>query len=139
GALAGEPVIPAPGPTFGDMRVRILPAAVHPSDREGQRVSSRFAAQKRSASSNGEAALELFPPWWIHGYPEAGRFHTLGVLSMLAVASSRPSGLNATPRSPAAWPVRVRRQSPVAGSQSFAVLSSLAVASSCPSGLNTTP
>ena len=65
--------------------------------------------------------------------------HSRAVLSMLPVASSRPSGLNVTPLTQPSWPVRVRRQSPVAGSHSRAVPSSLAVASSRPSGLNATP
>ena len=53
--------------------------------------------------------------------------------------AARPSGLNATPRTAPAWPVRVRRCSPVAGSHSRAVSSLLAVASRRPSGLNATP
>ena len=39
--------------------------------------------------------------------PVAGS-HSRAVLSPLAVASSRPSGLNATPRTAPVWPVRVR-------------------------------
>jgi len=64
--------------------------------------------------------------------------HSRAVLSALAVASSRPSGLNATPLTSLVWPVRVRRCSPVAGSHSRAVPSALAVASIRPSGLNAT-
>ena len=65
--------------------------------------------------------------------------HSRTVLSPPALASSRPSGLNATPRTELVWPVRVRRCSAVAGSHSRTVLSPPALASSRPSGLNATP
>ncbi len=40
-----------------------------------------------------------------------GQSHSRTVVSLLAVASSRPSGLNATSATQLVWPVRVRRQS----------------------------
>src|SRR5262252_4346663 len=72
------------------------------------------------------------------GRPVA-RSHSRAVLSRLVVASSVPSGLNATPYTAALWRVSVRPGWPVAGSHSRAVLSSLAVASRLPTGLNATP
>ena len=67
----------------------------------GSRGFMPFRCLMRSASANVEAALGCFPQLgWVHGNPEpveTGRFHTRVVLSMLAVASSRLSGLNATP------------------------------------------
>ena len=57
---------------------------------------------------------------------------------MLAVASRRPSGLNASELTAPAWPSRVRWHLPVAASQSRAVASELAVATCAPPGLNAT-
>ena len=65
--------------------------------------------------------------------------HSRAVLSTLVVASSLPSGLNATPITGSVWPIRIRVRAPVAVSHSRAVLSTLAVASRLPSGLNATP
>src|SRR5690348_6877100 len=67
------------------------------------------------------------------------RSHSHTVLPAPALASSRPSGLNATPRTEPPWPINVRRCAPVAGSHSRTVLSALQLASSRPSGLNATP
>ena len=50
----------------------------------------------------------------------------LTLLSMLAVARSLPSGLNATLTTRSVCPLRVRRSLPVAASQTLAVLSQLA-------------
>ena len=58
------------------------------------------------------------------GHLPAGRVrsHSRTVLSSLPLASSRPSGLNATPRTAPVWPARVPRCSPLAGSHSRTVL-----------------
>ena len=60
------------------------------------------------------------------------------VLSALAVASQRPSGLNVTAETAPSWLI-TRRGWPVAASQVRAVPSVLAVASQRPSGLNASP
>src|SRR5262249_51560316 len=62
----------------------------------------------------------------------------LTVLSALAEARCRPSGLNATPVTQFVWPERVRISCPVSGFQIFTVPSELAEASRRPSGLNAT-
>ena len=72
------------------------------------------------------------------GWPVAGS-HSRTVPSSLALASWRPSGENATARTPPVWPSRVAVGWPVAGSQSRTVPSSPALASWRPSGENATP
>src|SRR5262249_7045813 len=68
------------------------------------------------------------------------RSHSRTVWSALVVASSRPSGLNATPLTAPGWPVRGAQTGwRVAGSHSRTVASALVVANSRPSGLNATP
>ena len=57
------------------------------------------------------------------------------VSSVLAVASWRSAGLNATQLTAPVWPSRVRVHLPVADSQMRTVVSELAVAISLPSGL----
>ena len=69
-------------------------------------------------------------------------FHNRTVPSLSALASSLPSGLNATPTTtleprPVAW-TGVRTAWPVAGFHNRTVPSSSALASSLPSGLNAT-
>ena len=59
-------------------------------------------------------------------------------LSSPALASSFPSGLNATPRTTSVWPVRMPTFWPVARCHSRTALSSPALASRRPSGLNAT-
>src|SRR5262249_61645328 len=63
--------------------------------------------------------------------------HSRMVASLLALARSCPSGLNATARTQLVWPVRGWPMGwPVVGSHSRTVVSELALASSCPFGLN---
>ena len=68
-------------------------------------------------------------------------FHSRTVPSASALASSSPSGLNATPFTP--YPIAAGRGvpmgCPVAGFHSRTVPSASAVARSLPSGLNATP
>ena len=75
------------------------------------------------------------------GWPVAG-FHSRTVPSAPALASSLPSGLNATPYTPS-WRWSAWRGAPtgwpVAGFHSRTVPSTSALASSLPSGLNATP
>ena len=71
------------------------------------------------------------------GWPVAGS-HSRTVPSLPALASSRPSGENATLLTPPAWPSRVAAGWPVAGSHSRTVPSLPALASSRPSGENAT-
>jgi hypothetical protein len=52
------------------------------------------------------------------------------------VASSVPSGLNATPNTAIVWPTSSYAQAPVATSHSRGVTSALTVATRRPSGLN---
>ena len=76
------------------------------------------------------------------GWPVAGS-HNRTLPSASALASSLPSGLNATPFTPTASPVvsarMVRTGWPVAGSHNRTLPSASALASSLPSGLNATP
>ena len=76
------------------------------------------------------------------GRPVAG-FHSRTVPSPPALASSLPSGLNATAITPPSGPEPVRSGAPtgrpVAGFHSRTVPSPPAMASSLPPGLNATP
>src|SRR5215204_285454 len=66
--------------------------------------------------------------------------HKRTVLSTLVLASSLPSGLNATSSTQAVWPLRGSPCClPLSTFHKRTVLSPLAVASSSPSGLNSTP
>ena len=64
--------------------------------------------------------------------------HRRTVVSELAVAMSRPSGLNATTKAESVWPSSVRTGVPVTASQIRAVASSLAAATTRSVGLNAT-
>ena len=89
------------------------------------------------------APLGPVSAWMVRtGWPVAGS-HNRTVPSSSALASSLPSGLNATPATRAVW-AGVGREGlrtgwPVAGSHNRTVPSPSALASSLPSGLNATP
>mmetsp|Transcript_6838 Transcript_6838/g.24163 ORF Transcript_6838/g.24163 Transcript_6838/m.24163 type:complete len:203 (+) Transcript_6838:242-850(+) len=66
------------------------------------------------------------------------RSHTLSVLSLLPLSSSRLSADHATMYTGATWPLSVARNAPVTPSHSFTALSKDADATCLPSGENTT-
>ena len=102
----------------------------------GQQLAVRAERHPVTPPSGPVVGLEGVPTGW----PVTGS-HSRTVPSPSALASSLPSGLNATPSTPtgpvvAGW--RVPTAWPVAGSHNRTVPSASALASSLPSGLNAT-
>jgi hypothetical protein len=77
-----------------------------------------------AAAAASYALIRLREPWLAHGYAAGGYLaHSRAVESALAVASSLPSGENATKFTALAWPVSVLTVLPLTGSHSRTVLS----------------
>src|SRR5690242_11321663 len=87
----------------------------------GQRKSWQGLVKRRDHG----APLDISPE---AGFPSGGASQILTVKSMDPVASFRPSGLKARPRTPALCPRNVQASRPRAVSQSLTVLSLLAEA-----------
>ena len=74
-----------------------------------RRICNAFYDDYRAAPARSEApSAILLPAVRFSTSTGAGQSHSRAVLSSPAVASSRPSGLNATPQTGPVWPVRVR-------------------------------